>query len=78
MNTLEIRTSIFRNLSLIEDIPFLEAIKTIIDSKVKEDIYQLSDAQRNRIMESKAQIKKGQFIDNDDLEKEIDLWLNSK
>ena len=77
MSTIEIRSSIFKNLSFIEDISFLKAIKTIIDTKVKEDVYHLSETQRARILESKAQIKKGQFIDNDDLEKEIDQWLNT-
>jgi hypothetical protein len=56
----------------------LKAIKTIIESKVNEGIYKLFDFQKKRIDSARKQIKKGQTISNEALQKEIDQWLNTK
>ena len=78
MRTIELRKHIIKKLSLIDDDSFLKAIKTIIESKVNEGVYQLSDFQKKRIESARNQLKKGQTISNDDLQKEVDQWLNSK
>ena len=78
MSTIELRKHIIKKLSLIDDDSFLKAIKTIIKSKVNEGVYQLSDFQKKRIESARSQLKKGQTISNDDLQKEVDQWLNSK
>jgi hypothetical protein len=78
MSTVELRHLIIEKLSLIDDDSFLNAIKTIIESKVNEGVYKLSDFQKNRIESGRNQLKKGQSISNDILQKEIDQWLNTK
>jgi hypothetical protein len=78
MSTIELRHHIIEKLSLIDDDSFLLAIKTIIESKVNESVYKLSDFQKSRIESGRKQLKKGQSVSNDTLQKEIDQWLNSK
>ena len=78
MSTIELRHHIIEKLSLIDDDSFLKAIKTIIESKVNERVYNLSDFQKKRIESAREQRKKGQTISNDVLQKEIDQWLNVK
>jgi hypothetical protein len=78
MSTIELRHNIIEKLSLIDDDSFLKAIKTIIDSKVNEGVYKLSDFQKKRINSGREQLKKGQSISNDVLQKEVDQWLNTK
>ncbi len=78
MSTIELRHNIIEKLSLIDDDSFLKAIKTIIDSKVNEGVYKLSDFQKKRINSGREQLKKGQSISNDVLRKEVDQWLNTK
>ena len=78
MSTIELRHHIIEKLSLIDDDSFLKAIKTIIESKVNESVYKLSDFQKNRIESGRKQLKNGQSISNDTLQKEIDQWLNTK
>jgi hypothetical protein len=78
MSTIELRHHIIEKLSLIDDDSFLKAIKTIIESKVNERVYTLSDFQKKRIESAREQRKKGQTISNDVLQKEIDQWLNTK
>ena len=78
MSTLELRNSIMEQLSLIEDASFLNALRTIIASKVSDSVYELSDFQKKRIELGRQQIEEGQTISHEDLQKEIDQWLNSK
>ena len=78
MSTIELKHHIIEKLSLIDDDSFLKAIKTIIESKVNERVYNLSDFQKKRIESAREQRKKGQTISNDILQKEIDQWLNTK
>jgi hypothetical protein len=78
MSTIELRHYIIEKLSLIDDDSFLNAIKTIIESKVNEGVYKLSDFQKKRIESGRDQLNKGQSISNDTLQKEIDQWLNTK
>jgi hypothetical protein len=78
MSTIELRHIIIEKLSLIDDASFLKAIKTIVESKVSEKVYRLSDFQKKRIESGREQLKKGQTISNDVLQKEIGQWLNTK
>jgi hypothetical protein len=78
MTTVEIRHNIAEKLSQIDDISFLKAIKTIVESKVKEDTYKLSDFQKKRIESGREQIKKGQTISDSALQKDVRQWLSSK
>jgi hypothetical protein len=78
MGTIELRHIITERLSQIEDVTFLNAIRTIIESKVSEGTYKLSDYQKNRIDSARQQLKNKQTISHDDLQKEINLWLSSK
>jgi hypothetical protein len=78
MTTVEIRRTITERLSQIDDISFLKAIKTIVESKVKEDTYKLSDFQKKRIKSGHEQMKKGQTISDSALQKDVRQWLSSK
>ena len=78
METLELRHIITEKLTHIDDVSFLNAIKTIIESKVSEGTYKLSDYQKNRIDSAREQVKNKQTISHDDLQKEIGQWLSSK
>ena len=78
MSTIELRHIINEHLSHIEDASFLHAIKTIIESKISEGVYQLSDYQKERVISSRLQLKNGETISHEDLQKEIDQWIDSK
>ncbi len=78
MSTIELRKKIINQLSRIEDVTFLRAIKTLVDSKAHEEIYKLSEFQRERIREGREQLRNGKTISNEALQKEIVQWLGSK
>ncbi|KOH45796.1 hypothetical protein NC99_13890 [Sunxiuqinia dokdonensis] len=78
MSTVELRHIITEHLSHIDDASFLKAIKTIIESKVSEGEYKLSDFQKKRIDSARNELKQKKTISHNELQKEIDQWLNTK
>jgi hypothetical protein len=78
MSTIELRHIITEHLSHIDDDAFLNAIKTIIESKVSEGEYQLSDFQKNRIDLARNELKNKKTVSHKEVQKEIDQWLNTK
>ncbi len=78
MSTIELRHAISEYVKYIDDASFLNAIKTIIESKVSEGTYKLSDFQKKRIEEGRKQLSNGQTISNDSVKQEIDQWLSTK
>jgi hypothetical protein len=78
MTKIELQNLLIHRISEISDISFLEAIKTILDSKSESAILPLSIEQRDEILASKKEIEQGLSIENTALENEIAGWLNAK
>lgn len=78
MSTVELRQLIAEHLARIEDATFLNAIKTIIESKVSEVEYELSDFQIKRVEAARNELKSRKTISHSDVQREIDQWLNIK
>jgi len=65
MSTIELKNIITEYLSHIDDVSFLNAIKTIIESKASVGTYELTDYQKNRIDQARLQLKKRQTISHE-------------
>lgn len=78
MSTVELRQLITEHLSRIDDATFLTAIKTIIESKVSEGEYELSDFQTKRVNSARKELKLKKTISHTDVQQAIDTWLDSK
>jgi hypothetical protein len=78
MTTLELKKLLIHRIAEINDISFLKAVRTILESKTETEVLLLSPDQRNEIMESKKEIEKGLFIEQENLDKEISRWANVK
>jgi len=78
MNTLEVKNHIIQRLSQIDDLNFLNAIKTIIESTANDNVYYLTEIQKEKLQESREQAKRGEVMDNDEVFKEIESWLEEK
>jgi len=75
MSTIELRNILIKRISEINDNTFLEAIMTIIDSKVDSKIYNLTPQQKDTIIESKRQVTNGEVFSNDQINQEFQEWL---
>jgi plasmid maintenance system antidote protein VapI len=63
---------------VIDDISFLKAIKTILDTKSSSQKLSLTDNQISEILESKKQITNGMVTQQDEIDKKFKKWLNEK
>jgi hypothetical protein len=78
MTTIELKNLLIHRISEISDVSFLEAIRTILDSKSESNILALTAEQRDEILVSKKEIEQGFYIEDTALEKEILGWLKAK
>ena len=78
MTMMELKSILVHRISEINDIRFLEAIKTILDEKAEDSILELTDDQKKEIAESKKEILQSLFIDENDLDSDIQGWLSAK
>ena len=78
MTTLELKTLLIHRISEINDILFLRAIKTILDTKTESGVIQLTQDQLDDIIESKKEIEKGMFVENSVLDKQVRQLLSVK
>lgn len=78
MTTIALKKLLIRRLAEINDVVFLNAIKTILDTKANARTLSLSPEQQSEIMESKKEIESGLFVDQAELDKEMKQWLNGK
>ncbi len=77
MKTIEIKKKLIRKIFSIEDRTLLTQMSTMvgIDNK-EEEIYHLSDEQLKAVEEAEQQYLRGEYVTNEELEKEIEEWLN--
>ena len=78
MTTVDLKNILIHRIAGINDRSFLTAINTIIETKTKSSIYQTTPEQRKEIEVGLAQIANGEYVNNDQVELEIDKWLKEK
>ena len=76
MRAIELKKMLIHRIAEINDEPFLNAIKTILDSKTQNQVLNLTDQQQHEISLSKSDIEQGMFIQQAELDKEFNKWLN--
>lgn len=78
MTTIELKKVLIHRIAEIDDVSFLNAIKTILDSKTQFQTISLTAEQRYEIEESRKEIEQGLFIEQIELDKEFDKWLSAR
>jgi hypothetical protein len=78
MTAIELKTLLIHRISEINDVSFLKALKTILDSKTETGVIQLTPDQLDDIISSKKEIENGMFIEHGQLDKEVMQWLSAK
>jgi hypothetical protein len=76
MATLELKKYLVSKINLIEDDSVLDKIKAIVDKQ--ESVYVLSQAQLKSIEESEQQILRGEYFDQDEMDKKFEEWLKAE
>jgi hypothetical protein len=78
MTVIELRNQIIQRLQEINDLDFLEAVKTIIESKVDKNVFILNKEIYEKLNDRKDKVRKGIYSENEDVLNEADEWLKGK
>ena len=79
MTNIQIKTRLKNKINKIDDIAFLMAIETILESKTNEETpFPLNEAQKQSIRISKEQFKKGLYKDHREVINNAKRWLKRK
>ena len=78
MTTIELKKVLIHRINEINDISFLKALKTILESKTETEVISLTTEQRNEIIESKKEIEQGLYIEHELLDKKVSTWLSAR
>jgi predicted transcriptional regulator len=78
MKTSVLKEIIAHRIAGINDKTFLSAINTIIEAKSDSTVYITTPEQKQRIQEAREQIAKGDFLTNEEVEKDIDKWIKER
>jgi len=78
MTTFELKKLLISRIKEINDTSFLNEIKSLLESKSSEKMLVLTSEQKDEINRSKKEIKKGQFIDQSELDQAVEKWANEK
>lgn len=78
MTTFELKKLLIQRITEINDVSFLKAVKTILESKTNSEMILLTPEQKKEIAESKKQIEQGLFIDGESLDKDVAKWANAR
>ncbi|WP_277631890.1 hypothetical protein [Avrilella dinanensis] len=77
MNTSELKLDIIQKITELKEVRVIEEIKKLLDFELN-DIYELSESQKNRVAEAREEYTNGNFLTEEEADKEIDQWLNEK
>lgn len=74
MNTAELKIDIINKITKLKETRIIEEIQKILDFELDQDVFQLSEAQNNRIIEAAQDV----FLTDEQANKDIDEWLQGK
>lgn len=69
---------LIQKISSTTDERILQEVNRLLETGANEGIYQLTPEQIAGIEESREQIKSGQYLTNEEANKEIQEWLKNK
>jgi hypothetical protein len=75
MSTAELKENIISKIANIEDLHLLEDILKIIGLQTNSNVFELDDSQKLAIKEGRIEIECGKFLTNEQVDKDIDQWL---
>ena len=78
MNTIQLKQELIHRISRIEDIDFLNAIKTILDDKKKDSFIELTADQEKELLFASSEGKNGNVISQSAMDQRVEEWLTEK
>ena len=75
---LQLKLDVINKITELKEIRIIREIKKLLDFELDEDVFVLSKQQENRIAEARKEYANGEISSNEEVNKEIEQWLNEK
>ena len=75
---LQLKLDVINKITVLKEIRVIREIKKLLDFELDEDVFVLSKQQENRIAEARKEYANGEISSNEEVNKEIEQWLNEK
>jgi len=76
MTTIELKKKLIKQINNIEDELLLQEVSRLINTGEDEsDIYYFTEEESSAIEEARVDYAKGEFLTNEEANKEVDEWL---
>lgn len=75
---LQLKLDVINRITELKEIRVIREIKKLLDFELDEDVFVLSKQQENRIAEARKEYANGEISSNEEVNKEIEQWLNEK
>ena len=78
MSTIELRKLLIEKIQVTEDEKLLEEAYRLlkVDIEESDDIYVLNDQQKEAIDQARRQIKQGQYLTDEESNRDVDEWID--
>ena len=78
MNAMQLKQELIHEISRIEDINFLNAIKTILDSRIKDTFIELTADQEKELLLASKEGKNEQVVSQSEMDQKVEEWLSGR
>lgn len=76
MKSAELKLNLINKITQITDMVQLKELLQLLNFQSDDNVYYTSEEEKKAILEGRNQVKKGEILSNEDVENEIDKWLN--
>ena len=80
MNTaeLKLKLELIHKITELNEVRIIKELKKLLDFELDEEVFELSQKQKNRISEARTEYSNGEIFTNEEVENELEQWLNEK
>ena len=75
---LKLKLDVINKITELKEIRIVEEIKKLLDFELDETVFELSQKQKDRITKAKEEYANGEILTNEEVNNEIEQWLNGK
>lgn len=75
---LNLKLDLINKINELDDIKIIKEIRKFLDFELDEKVYELSQAQKERIAEARTEYKNSLTLTEEQANNEIDEWLKEK
>lgn len=75
---LQLKLELINRIIELKEVRIIKELKKILDFELDEDIFELSQEQKNRIAKAREEYSMGETFTNKEVENEIEQWLNER